>query len=95
MKAHPWPGNVHELKNVVERCIVFGKNEIIQVEDLLFAGLGRPAEKAPDAFKTLEELERDHIARVLKHCQGRKGKAADLLGIDRKTLARKLKTFDL
>lgn len=49
---------------MVERCVVFGKNEIIQVEDLLFAGLDRPAEKAPDAFKTLEELERNHIARV-------------------------------
>lgn len=92
-KSYSWPGNVRELKNVIERCMVLGKHERIEKEDLLQFGLRECAAPAGRQIKTLRELEQEHIMNVLRQCNGRKGEAAKLLGIDRKTLFRKLEPF--
>jgi DNA-binding NtrC family response regulator len=95
MKSFAWPGNVRELKNFIERWVVLGTSEFIQKQDMTSAGIveAPPSEATP--AKTLEEVEKEHIARVIKECGGRKGEAAALLGIDRKTLFRKMQAFGL
>ncbi len=94
---HPWPGNVRELMNAIERAVALARDELIDIADL--PERVREAERSRMDFAadnaedlvTLEELERRYIARVLEATGGNKSQAARLLGIDRKTLFRKLK----
>lgn len=91
---YPWPGNVRELENVIQRAITLSRHEFILPEDL-------PGSLAPK-FKdqiiekgvmeklTLDQLEKEYIRRVLIETGGNKSKAAEILGLDRKTLYRKL-----
>lgn len=89
--AHSWPGNVRELENVVERAVVLCGGEIIEPADLLWLG---PTEfvalPAPD--RGLRAIEREHILRVVRECGGNRTLAARRLGIDRKTLWRKMRS---
>ncbi len=96
---HRWPGNVRELRNVIERAVVLGVENTIGEEDLGFQTLPTtpitPAGQVNPAFLplTLDEIERAHILGMLEYVQGNKSKAAQLLGIERSTLDRKLKRF--
>lgn len=91
---YSWPGNVRELENVIERAMNLSQQEMILPEDLP-KSLDRKAdeklfEKAVEEKLTLEQLEREYIKRVLIAVGGNKSKAAERLGLDRKTLYRKL-----
>lgn len=96
---HRWPGNVRELRNVIERAVVLGVENTIGEEDLGFQTLPAApittAGQANPVFQplTLDEIERTHILGMLEYVQGNKSKAAQLLGIERSTLDRKLKRF--
>ncbi len=99
---HQWPGNVRELKNVIERAVVLGIDSTIGIEDLSLSPLGlQPAQKASStsipqlAFQpiSIAELEQQHIGKMLEYAEGNKSKAAQLLGIERSTLDRKLKKY--
>jgi DNA-binding NtrC family response regulator len=90
LKNYDWPGNVRELKNVVQRLVLMSDTGIIDVTDLppnmrfsisFHTGLNR----------TLAEVESEHIRSVTASVGGNKTKAAEILGIDRKTLREKLK----
>jgi two-component system response regulator AtoC len=94
--AYAWPGNVRELQNAIERAVALTRFEEISVDDLpdklrryqrsqLLTEGSDPAELVP-----LEEVERRYILRVLDAVGGRRSDAAKVLGIDRKTLYRKL-----
>ncbi|HUJ79611.1 MAG TPA: sigma-54 dependent transcriptional regulator [Nitrospiria bacterium] len=90
-----WPGNVRELENVVERAVVVAKGELISMEDLPSEMTGSrvdyaAVEHAARRHLSLAELERDYIARMIEQTGGNKNRAAQILGIDRKTLYRKL-----
>jgi Nif-specific regulatory protein len=97
---HSWPGNVRELRNIVERAIVLGVDSTLGVDDICLPPLlddsatAQPP-MATSEFRpvTLEELERLHILNMLEYAEGNKSKAAQLLGIERSTLDRKLKRF--
>ncbi len=97
---YDWPGNVRQLENVIERAVALTRNEQIGVEDLAeritrHEGRGAAVEAADlEHLLTLEQLERRHIALVLKLERGNKTQAAKLLGIDRRTLYRKLAQFE-
>jgi len=98
MKAlveYDWPGNVRELENAIERAVVLAENDIIKPSDLLYYGLSVEAPSRPDAGKAqrLIDIEKEHIAKTLKMFNGHRGKTADWLGIDRKTLRSKLKKY--
>jgi DNA-binding NtrC family response regulator len=89
----PWPGNVRQLENTLERCVVLSnKNTIddfeIQVEDLTRPGA---MEELFQKLPTLKELEKSYIQYVLNHTKQKKEKAAQILGVDRKTLYRTLR----
>ena len=97
--AHPWPGNVRELENTIERAVALCEGGVIRLEDLPSAVRERrPGE--PDTLQTalargltLDELEREYIQRVLTAEGGNKTRAAQRLGLDRKTLYRKLEEY--
>ena len=95
--AYDWPGNVRELGNCLERAVALAHFEEIQVEDL--PEKIRNQQKSRSAamngtdlpeLLTLEEVERRHVLRVLEACHGNRTDAAKILGLDRKTLYRKL-----
>jgi two-component system, NtrC family, response regulator HydG len=89
-----WPGNVRELENVIERAITLTPNDIISPEDLPTPLSQEEDEistaKALQEKYTVDQLEKEYIKRVLIEAGGNKSKAAQILGLDRKTLYRKL-----
>ncbi len=91
---HPWPGNVRELENVIERAVALAESGQIVPEDLPHSVRERkPVDMLSSALlrgMTLADLEREYIARVLQAEGGNKTRAAQRLGLDRKTLYRKL-----
>ena len=92
LERYPFPGNVRELRNVIERCLVNARASEIGVEGLP-ANITR-GDKAVK-MKSLEEVEREHIAAVLDATRGKKSKAAEVLGISRKNLLEKRKKYKL
>jgi Nif-specific regulatory protein len=103
LQQYRWPGNVRELKNVVERAVVLGRGELIGVEDLALSNLatsGDSGEINPlllEKFEpyTLEEMERRHILATLNYCEWNKSRTAGVLGIERSTLDRKIRRYNL
>src|SRR5262245_11773285 len=98
---YDWPGNVRELENVIERAVILGHGPQILPADLP-AHLhphGMPARhhtrQVSTSWPTLEELERDYIATILGETHWRRIQAAHILGIDRRTLYRKIHTYGL
>jgi DNA-binding NtrC family response regulator len=97
--AYGWPGNVRELENVVERAVALTENTLIEAEDLPAVVRERRATSEDELGAavarglTLDELEREYIKRVLAAEGGNKTRAAQRLGLDRKTLYRKLEEY--
>ncbi len=96
-----WPGNIRELRNVIERAVVLNAGTTIDAEHLLLtpamsAGKGDADSATANSPVeiSLADLERSHIERVLRHTDGNKSRAASILGIERSTLDRKLKKFN-
>ncbi len=91
---YSWPGNVRELENVIQRAITLSQHEEILPQDLPPPLLQKEEEmlfeKAIEKRLTLDQLEKEYIKRVLIETGGNKSKAAEILGLDRKTLYRKL-----
>jgi DNA-binding NtrC family response regulator len=92
---YSWPGNVRELENVIQRAITLCQHEVILPEDLpapmLQEADENPIEKGLREKYTLNQLEKEYIRKVLIEVGGNKSKAAERLGLDRKTLYRKLR----
>ena len=89
LQQQPWLGNVRELENAVERAMVVGQEPELREQDLIF----KPQTVSNGASKTLEDMERVHILRVLEDCGGNQSRAAEILDIDRVTLYHKLKKY--
>jgi DNA-binding NtrC family response regulator len=91
LRNYRWPGNVRELENVVQRLVVMTDGDLIDVPDLpslmRFSALGKGG-----FDRTLAEVEAEYIRNVLASVGGNRTRAAEILGIDRKTLREKLKS---
>ena len=99
-----WPGNVRELRNYLERAAAISPTEVIQADET--SGFGaQPVPHAAGSLRhaiatpqsapvTLEELEREHILRILKESDGNRERAAAILGISSRTLYRKLREYE-
>jgi len=94
-----WPGNVRELENFIERLTIFCASGEIGVGDIeREAGTKRPVSTtvvAANGGATLQDIEREHIQRVLQEARGNKSRAARALGIERKTLYEKAKRMGI
>ena len=97
LQQYDWPGNVRELEHTIERAIVLTPHTTIAPEDLLpaIASQAPPSVGKDTGWKTLDQLEREQILKVLEAYKGDEAQAAEILGIHRKTLQRKLKEYGL
>src|SRR5207253_6685812 len=100
MEEYHWPGNVREIRNVVERAVALGMGPMIDAQDIWLSSLeaSRPPEPAAAAtFEplSLDEVERRHIERTLAHTDWNKSQASAILGIERSTLDRKIHKYKL
>jgi DNA-binding NtrC family response regulator len=98
--AHSWPGNVRELRNAIERAVLLCNAALIDAEDLALDTLASPERVLNDAAPTelppaLLDSERDRIAQALVECGGNQSRAAESLGIPRRTFVRKLAELGL
>ncbi len=94
LEAYDWPGNVRELQHAIERAVILATADEIQPADLpdeLRSGARPPARAAG----SIEDMERQHIIATLRQVGGHRGKAATLLGIDPKTLYRKIQGYGI
>ncbi|MBA3297394.1 MAG: sigma-54-dependent Fis family transcriptional regulator, partial [Acidobacteria bacterium] len=94
LERYPWPGNIRELRNVIERATILAGGEFIEAKHLPTTLVAK-AEQAPptltiDAGTTVDEAERRLITLTLEHCGNNKTRAAEVLGISLKTLHNKL-----
>jgi two-component system nitrogen regulation response regulator NtrX len=104
LQQYPWPGNVRELRNVIERLMIMVPGDRISASDLSFldpSGLTRPAMPSDAGGEKLtlhearDRFERDLILRTLAEQQGNMSRTADVLGVERSNLYRKMKTFGI
>ncbi len=92
LRIYPWPGNVRELENVVQRLVLLAEEDRIDAPDLPV--LMRCTSTVPgNDLRPLAEVEHDHVLRVLHAAGGNKSRAAQILGIDRKTLRAKVQSL--
>lgn len=97
--AYPWAGNIRELENAIERAVTFATGTVLSVEHLpervrTSGGVSALIARSSEQNMTLRELEKEYIAAVLRRTNGSKKRAAELLGLDRKTLYRKLMEYE-
>ena len=94
LTSYPWPGNIRELKSVINKTVILSDALEVRPEDLpshVYANRNVPAAKP----KSLEEMEKAHIIKVLEETRGNQSKAADILGINRKTLYKKIHKYEI
>jgi two-component system response regulator AtoC len=103
MKAYAWPGNVRELQNVLRRAVLMSRGSVIELEELRLPGQACPPEIAPAAeadrndgtLGSLDEVEKEHILKVLRHTGGNYGETCKILGVSRPTLRKKIADYGL
>ena len=108
LKRCSWPGNVRELKNMLERATTFNDTGVIQLDELDFGEEeGEPSPGAPprdatalppqglESTASLDQMEKEHIIKVLRETAGNKKRAAEILGIERRTLYNKAKRLGI
>ncbi|MEZ6126087.1 MAG: sigma 54-interacting transcriptional regulator [Planctomycetaceae bacterium] len=101
LEGYNWPGNVRELQNTIERTVILCRNEVVRATDVQLSSLssrltaGEPGYVRTGDFQemSLGDVERDHILSTLDHTDWNKSRAAQILGIERSTLDRKLKRY--
>jgi DNA-binding NtrC family response regulator len=95
---YPWPGNVRELENTIERLALFSRGHQVEVEDLpekFQERASRAPESLFDDLPPLDEIERRYLIHVLARVGGNRKRAAEVMGIDRRTLYRMMERFNI
>jgi len=100
LKSHPWPGNIRELQNIVERAVILRKGLLIEAEELQLASAAQPASanglpEIPDEGLSLEAVEQGLIKKALAKANGNRSEAARLLKIPRHVLIYRLEKFKI
>ncbi|CAG1065339.1 Regulatory protein AtoC [uncultured bacterium] len=91
LASYNWPGNIRQLENTIERAIALTSNKALLVSDIPSEVLKKADSPAGPEFPTLAKVKLEYIDEVLRHTNGNQKQAAEILGIDRKTLYRLLK----
>jgi len=104
LQRYPWPGNVRELRNLVERLMIMVPGDRVSSSDLTFLGQGSVAAPAPVVPASLtiiplhharDEFEKQYILRALAAQQGNMSRTAEILGVERSNLYRKMRAFGI
>ena len=105
LQQYRWPGNVRELKNVIERAVLLARGETIEIDDLTLSNLATSSDSGEMPYpahsaqsyepKSLADIERMHIRATLKATGWNKSRAATILGIERSTLDRKIRRYEI
>jgi DNA-binding NtrC family response regulator len=96
LTSYRWPGNVRELENTIERLVVFSRGSVIDVADLPFKAAGPDLHERLFAdLPSLDEIERRYLLHVIEQVGGNRTRAAEVLGIDRRTLYRMAERFSI
>jgi DNA-binding NtrC family response regulator len=98
LMRHGWPGNVRELRNAIERLVVSSRGLLIEAFDLpdtVLTVRPTPQEQPFSDLPTLEDLERRYLMHVLDAANGNRTRAAEILGVDRRTLYRMAERFGI
>jgi DNA-binding NtrC family response regulator len=99
MRRYSWPGNVRELRNIVTKAAVLARDLEIRTDDMMLGQVnvqreyGESNAAPPSTSPNLDGMEKTTILRVLAQTNGHQQRAAELLGISRRTLSRKLKLY--
>ena len=96
LKSHPWPGNVRQLRNVIERAVIVGRPPLLTLSDLpgeIKPGLGNGTMQIR-LGSTLDDIERELIFKTIEFTGGNKTRAAEVLGVSLKTLYNRLERYD-
>ncbi len=95
LKRYSWPGNIRELRNVIERTLLFSNTDRIGQKDLCLP-LNQPdTTRIPGTLPTMEELERQHIVNALRTVEGHVASAAKILDVPVSSLYAKIKTYNI
>ena len=94
LRRYHWPGNVRELENVIHRLVVMSEADFVDVPDLPSV-MRFSVPRRVSRLCSLAEVESEHVRSVLEEVGGNKTRAAEILGIDRKTLREKLKRYSI
>ncbi len=97
LEQHEWPGNIRELRNVVESAVIMAPGPVLRGDDLRF-GKGEPGNRGPINLPnglTLADLEREALLQALRRHAGNRQLTADELGISTRTIQRKIRDYDL
>jgi two-component system response regulator HydG len=92
LRNYDWPGNVRELENAIERAVVLSKSRTLSAEEFSFI---RPSQRKSKGLRTLREMERDYIQETLEEHDWNVTRSANILGINRVTLHKMIKRYDL
>jgi DNA-binding NtrC family response regulator len=96
LTVYRWPGNVRELENTIERLVVLSRGSMVDVQDLPFKASGPDLHERLFAdLPSLDELERRYLVHVIEQVGGNRTRAAEVLGIDRRTLYRMAERFGI
>ena len=100
LEGYHWPGNVRELENVLTQALVHARGQVLTPELIALKGaLGEDLPPSPDLaepiLRSLEQVEAEHIQRVLRYADGHKGRSCEILGISRPALDRKIAKYRL
>lgn len=97
LQDYSWPGNIRELENVIERAVILCDGKTIEPWDFPFTSARTRASEVAEAPAegTLEDIEKAHIKRVLRQVGGHRSRAAQALGVDRKTLRAKIRRYGI
>jgi len=99
LAEYHWPGNVRELKNLIERIVILNPQVRVDARHVPVAGTRKPQDRPLDRFGSLQEVresaERDYILRKLEETAGNVTRTAELLGLERSNLYRKMKTLGI
>ncbi|CAN5846998.1 hypothetical protein BH11MYX3_BH11MYX3_21320 [soil metagenome] len=94
LHAHEWPGNVRELRNVIERAVLLAEDSVIDRAGLQL-GAARTVAASAGLSDELANIERQRILAALERCNGNQTRAADLLGMPRRTFIKRLGTYGI
>ncbi|MDA8308906.1 MAG: sigma-54 dependent transcriptional regulator [Deltaproteobacteria bacterium] len=99
LTAYDWPGNVRELENMIRRAMILSKGEVLEIDQCWFERREPAADKAcgsqESQLRSLSDMEKEHISKILRHTGGNYGEACKILGITRPTLRKKINDYGL